>query len=426
MNEKLRNHVNILFVAVPKTPRAAEMKEELLVNLNEKYDDLLKSGYDSNAAFHIALSGIGDPDELFREFQTTSQPALVRSNNETVFMATPVALPERRRSAAPLFIGAAIALFVLGPGMVMLFTAFHAPILGIFCMFACEACAIGLITYLIVSMIVNRNATPNDRFSVVDTTPKSRTLTIVLFGSVWLGLMILGLLCVICTLGGWSFWYIIPTGPVITQERQIEPFTKLEATSGINVELHKLENAEENERLLVETHEDMMDNLITESKDGKLVIKLKHGRYTNVKKRNVQVYFKNLDEIRAHAAASISCGDKFVADSLDVESSSAARIDLKDIETKILNCEVSSASMANISGKVEDGKFSASSAAQINATGVSVAKCEIDASSASQIRLGEIEELSIEANSAATVSYKGSPNITKQKISSAAQLDSIP
>jgi TM2 domain-containing membrane protein YozV len=67
MNDKLRKHVDILFAAAPKTQRAAEVKEELLTNLNDKYNDLLANGYDSTAAFHIALSGIGDIDELFKE-----------------------------------------------------------------------------------------------------------------------------------------------------------------------------------------------------------------------------------------------------------------------------------------------------------------------------------------------------------------------
>jgi TM2 domain-containing membrane protein YozV len=67
MNEKLRNYVDILFAAAPKTAKAAEVKEELLTNLNDKYNDLLSQGYDSTAAFHIALSGIGDLDELFKE-----------------------------------------------------------------------------------------------------------------------------------------------------------------------------------------------------------------------------------------------------------------------------------------------------------------------------------------------------------------------
>ena len=67
MNEQLRKHVDILFAAAPKTEKAAEIKEELLTNLNDKYNDLLANGYDSTAAFHVALSGIGDIDELLKE-----------------------------------------------------------------------------------------------------------------------------------------------------------------------------------------------------------------------------------------------------------------------------------------------------------------------------------------------------------------------
>ena len=67
MNDKLKKHVDILFAAAPKNQKTAEIKEELLTNLNDKYNDLLSNGYDTTAAFHIALSGIGDIDELLRE-----------------------------------------------------------------------------------------------------------------------------------------------------------------------------------------------------------------------------------------------------------------------------------------------------------------------------------------------------------------------
>jgi len=82
MNEKLRNHINILFAAAPKNRKAEELKEELLTNLNDKYDDLLKSGYDSTSAFHIALSGIGDIDELFRECRESAEYSGTAQNGQ--------------------------------------------------------------------------------------------------------------------------------------------------------------------------------------------------------------------------------------------------------------------------------------------------------------------------------------------------------
>ncbi|AND84926.1 hypothetical protein GTH52_04255 [Clostridium tyrobutyricum] len=64
MYEKLRKSVEELFENAPKTNRANELKEELLANLIDKYDDLVSSGKNEEDAFKIAISSIGDIDEL--------------------------------------------------------------------------------------------------------------------------------------------------------------------------------------------------------------------------------------------------------------------------------------------------------------------------------------------------------------------------
>ncbi|ADK16338.1 MULTISPECIES: permease prefix domain 1-containing protein [Clostridium] len=64
MHERLRNSVEELFENAPKTHRATELKEELLANLIDKYDDLVSSGKGEEEAFKIAISSIGDVDEL--------------------------------------------------------------------------------------------------------------------------------------------------------------------------------------------------------------------------------------------------------------------------------------------------------------------------------------------------------------------------
>ncbi len=66
MNEKLRAQLDKLFVDAPPTRRAAELKEELLANLTEKYNDLLAQGRSEEEAMKIVIDGIGDVDELIR------------------------------------------------------------------------------------------------------------------------------------------------------------------------------------------------------------------------------------------------------------------------------------------------------------------------------------------------------------------------
>lgn len=66
MYEKLRKRVDELFENAPKTSKANELKEEIMANLIDKYNDLVASGKDEEEAVHSAISGIGDVDELIR------------------------------------------------------------------------------------------------------------------------------------------------------------------------------------------------------------------------------------------------------------------------------------------------------------------------------------------------------------------------
>lgn len=66
MYEKLRKRLDELFENAPKNRRANDLKEELLANLIDKYNDLIKSGKSEDEAINIVISGIGDVDDLIK------------------------------------------------------------------------------------------------------------------------------------------------------------------------------------------------------------------------------------------------------------------------------------------------------------------------------------------------------------------------
>jgi hypothetical protein len=66
MNERMRNHIEKLFEEAPKTRKAFELREELLVNSEERYQDLLATGVSSDDAFKHVISSIGNVNELFQ------------------------------------------------------------------------------------------------------------------------------------------------------------------------------------------------------------------------------------------------------------------------------------------------------------------------------------------------------------------------
>lgn len=64
MEEKLRAYMDSIFRDVKPNRKSVELKEEILQNLIDKYNDLVGEGKTQEAAYNIAISGIGDIDEI--------------------------------------------------------------------------------------------------------------------------------------------------------------------------------------------------------------------------------------------------------------------------------------------------------------------------------------------------------------------------
>ena len=61
MREQLIQYVELLFAGAPE---AYEIKQEILQNTLDRYDDLIDQGKSPEAAYRLAISGIGDINEI--------------------------------------------------------------------------------------------------------------------------------------------------------------------------------------------------------------------------------------------------------------------------------------------------------------------------------------------------------------------------
>ncbi|SEN68707.1 pentapeptide repeat-containing protein [Lihuaxuella thermophila] len=64
MSEKLKKYLDSLFSPYEDLQPVKELKEELLIDLQEKLNDLQKQGYDDEAAYRMTISSIGDISEI--------------------------------------------------------------------------------------------------------------------------------------------------------------------------------------------------------------------------------------------------------------------------------------------------------------------------------------------------------------------------
>lgn len=130
MENKIRDYLEDLFADAPQTKKVYELKEEMFQNLIEKYRDLLAEGMPEEAAYNIAVAGIGDINDLIRSLDEPFYEADYRNHN---------------RSAILTAVGVIIIILSVIP--VLLFEALHLENIGICLMIGMVALGVGLLIY---------------------------------------------------------------------------------------------------------------------------------------------------------------------------------------------------------------------------------------------------------------------------------------
>ena len=107
MREQLKNYVNLLFAGTSGTE---DIMQEILHNTLDRYDDLVSQGKSPEAAYRLAISGIGDINEILgsQENHTPSAPENEQNStgNDDV--------RKKRAAAIAMYIACPIPLIVLG------------------------------------------------------------------------------------------------------------------------------------------------------------------------------------------------------------------------------------------------------------------------------------------------------------------------
>lgn len=140
MNEKLRNYIEVIFEDAPKTKEVVELKEEMLQNLIEKYNDLVAEGKSSDAAYNIATASIGDVNELIYQLKGHSA-TYMKYENELL----------KRKKQSALFVSLAVMLYILSVVPVILIGEVGDGVTGVSIMFVMIAAATGLLIYNYIS-----------------------------------------------------------------------------------------------------------------------------------------------------------------------------------------------------------------------------------------------------------------------------------
>ena len=110
MKEQLIQYVNLLFAGVAD---ADEMKQEILQNTLDRYDDLIAQGKTPEAAYRLAISGIGDINEILGGASTAPRQAYQTPKSTAPAKAASIGSKVLKACAIALYILCPIPLFIM-------------------------------------------------------------------------------------------------------------------------------------------------------------------------------------------------------------------------------------------------------------------------------------------------------------------------
>ena len=190
MRDQLIQYVRLLFAG---TPDSYDMQQEILQNTLDRYDDLIAQGKAPEAAYRLAISGIGDINEIIGNapHQPSPAPAPVQAKQEDA----------QDLSKTKLMRAISIALYICCVIPVLLFGNIGDGVLGVTLMFVMIAAAT-------VLMILSGSKEDKDDKDEEDE-PKTELGKAI--KSIW-GILTLGIYLVISFWSGAWFitWLIFP------------------------------------------------------------------------------------------------------------------------------------------------------------------------------------------------------------------------
>jgi Putative auto-transporter adhesin, head GIN domain len=188
-----------------------------------------------------------------------------------------------------------------------------------------------------------------------------------------------------------------------TEIRNVDHFTGVGVSEGIDVYLKKGDQ----ESVRVETGGIPAGEVITDVSGNYLKIHMRNGHH-NGGPVKVYVTYRKIDKLYASSAGNIYGEDTLVAESLKIESSSAATIEIR-IEVGSLRADISSASDVELEGTADKATVEVTTAGELEAYDLEVNSATLEAASAGSMKITVKNSIEAEASSGGSIRYRGNP-----------------
>lgn len=202
------------------------------------------------------------------------------------------------------------------------------------------------------------------------------------------------------------------SGNVVTQQRDVKDFTKIEVKKGIECIVTQGNTF----KVEVQADDNLQEGILTTVENGTLKISSKYNNYHNVTKI-VRVQLPVIDVLEATAGSELKTNGAIKSNSILLKSSSGSEI-YAHIESEKIALESTSGSDLKVEGKAIDLTTASSSGSHIDAQKLLANNVVAQSTSGSDTDVNPLLSLKAKASSGSSIDYYSNPKqITKEETS---------
>lgn len=193
------------------------------------------------------------------------------------------------------------------------------------------------------------------------------------------------------------------SGNIITETRNVQPFTAVHANTSIDVDVKQGSETS----VVVEADDNLIKYVETIVEGNELKIRLKNVSLWNHSTIRVHVVSPKYTGFEATSSAQI-IGETTItsSDKITLKANSSGKIEMQ-IDAPIVEADVSSSADIILSGRTKDVKADASSSGSLDLEKLQAETATAEASSSANISLFASVKINAKANSSGDIKYKG-------------------
>lgn len=199
-------------------------------------------------------------------------------------------------------------------------------------------------------------------------------------------------------------------GIVINESRELAEFDAINIETVGKINLY----AAEEFKIIIKTHENIVDDIETSVIDNKLTIRLT-GNHRRIKTLEFDIFAPTYTLIEQNDVAKITCNDGFTANELSIIQNDVGDIHLFNINIESLLIELNDVGDVELSGMANDITALLDGVGEIHLFDMICKSAEVDLRGIGDIEIYASESLDVHLSGVGSVYYKGSPNISINK-----------